>query len=88
MVVFQQPTQSFATLDRAINLADFVTRFDDLVVQPLMISLGMKMFEVCVDSPTQRLLAEKDHSGKAFVFETSEIPFQMGVQIGTLWREA
>ena len=36
----------------------------------------------------QRLFAEKDHSGQALFFGTSEIPFENGVQIGTTWWEA
>jgi hypothetical protein len=53
-----------------------------------MISLEIIMLEEHGNSPTQRRLAEKDHSRKTFMFETSERPFQMSVQIGTPWWEA
>ncbi len=83
VIVLQHPAEPFTAFDGAANLANLVTRFNDLVAQPLMIPLGELVLKICVDSPMQRLLAEKDHSRKALVFETSEIPFEIGVQIGT-----
>ena len=68
--------------------ADAITRFYDLIAEPLMISLGVKMLEIRSDSAAQRALAEEYHSRKTFFFETSKIPFQIGVQIGTPRRKA
>jgi len=51
-----------------------------------MIPLGMIMRDVSVYSPMQRLFAEKDHFRNTLVFETPEIPFEIGVQIG-VWSK-
>ena len=50
VVVPQQTTEPFVALDLASALADFIVGINDLVVQPLMISLGMVMLDVSRDS--------------------------------------
>ena len=88
VVVSQYPTQSFAALDFPSVLSDFITRFDDLVGKALVISFFVIMPDERFDHPTQRLLAEKDHSRQALFFETPKKAFEIGVQIGTSWWEA
>jgi hypothetical protein len=78
IVVLQHPTQPLTRLDLACNTPYLVTRLNDLVVQSLMISLGVIMRDVSVNSPSQRLLAKEDQPRKTFVFETPKIPFEMG----------
>ena len=51
VVVPQHPTESFATADVTASATDFITRLDQLVVQPLMIPLLMIMKEEHFDSP-------------------------------------
>jgi hypothetical protein len=46
MVIPQQATESFTTLDRAFRLADVVTRVDDHVSQALVIPFAMVMLEI------------------------------------------
>ena len=47
MVVLEQTTEPFATLDLAFGLADFFGWIDELVVEPLMITLAMIMKSNC-----------------------------------------
>ena len=37
VVVSQQPAEALATLNAAFSVNDFLTRFDELVVEPLVI---------------------------------------------------
>jgi hypothetical protein len=41
MVILQQPSQPFPTLDLAGNLADLVARLDELIVESLVISFAV-----------------------------------------------
>jgi hypothetical protein len=60
VVVLQQPAKPFATIDLDVSLPDFLPRFDELVIQPLVISLAMIVETEFANSGTQRLLAEED----------------------------
>ncbi len=51
IIVAKQPTQLLPTLDLTINLADFVTRFDDLIFESLVVSLSVVMIKVSGDGP-------------------------------------
>ena len=83
VVVSQYPAKPFVATDFPSALSDFITRFDDSVGKALVISLFVIIPDEGFKSPTQRLLAEKDHSQQEHFFETSKIPFQIGIQIET-----
>jgi len=53
MVVSQQTTESLAAFDRACDLADFFARGNDLVFEPLVISLGVIVLQELVDGTSQ-----------------------------------
>ena len=78
IIVSQHPAESLAAFDLRGNLPDFVSGIDDLVFEPLVISLGVIMLQELVDSIVKRLLAEEDHSFQAFGFDASHEAFQMG----------
>jgi hypothetical protein len=88
IVISEYSTEPFATLDLPGNGADLIVRLNDRIGQPLMIPLCVIMLEVRRGSTTQRLLAEEDHSGKRFGFETSHESFDVRIQIGTSrWQQ-
>ncbi len=68
MIVAKHATKSFATLDLAITLANFVTRLDDLIAQALVISLSVIVDNEFVTSISQRTLTEEYHSIEALRF--------------------
>ena len=87
IIVPQHTTEPLTAFDVANNLTHFVSRFDDLIVEPLMVSLGMIMLEESVDSSSQRFLTEEDHSRKRLGFEAVHEPFNVGIQIRTSRRQ-
>ena len=50
IIVPQHTTEPLAAFDVANNLTHFVSRFDDLIVEPLMVSLAMIVLEKCGNS--------------------------------------
>ena len=61
VIVLEQSAEAFAANNLTGGLADRIIGLDDLVVEPLMFALGMKMgHEVCHRVP-EHLLAEEDH---------------------------
>ena len=53
VVIPQQSTEPFATLDLAGDSTDFFTRLDQLIVEPLVISFGVIMLKISGDSSAQ-----------------------------------
>ena len=47
IIVPQHTTEPLAAFDVANNLAHVVSRFDDLIVEPLVVSFAMIMLEKC-----------------------------------------
>ncbi|MBP87226.1 MAG: hypothetical protein CMJ64_10980 [Planctomycetaceae bacterium] len=68
IVVLQQTTELFVALDRACRLSTFVSRVDDLVVQPLMVSLAVVVRQELSDGISQRMLAEQNQPLQALGF--------------------
>jgi hypothetical protein len=68
IVVSQHSTEALLALDVAIVSANVITRFDDHVVQPLVIAPAVIMLQVGTYRSTQRLLAEENHSVEALGF--------------------
>ena len=54
VVVLQHAAKPFTALDLSGDASNFITRFDDLIAEPLMISLDMIMFDVSFDSLSHR----------------------------------
>ena len=81
MVVAKQTTESLAALDLTILTSNFIIRFDDLVVEALVIPLSMIMFQKLADSGAKHLLAKEDHSFQRFFLYAPHEAFQMWIQI-------
>jgi hypothetical protein len=77
-------------LDVPAGQPNFFLRFDDVVIQPLMISFTVKMRSELANSVSQGPFAEEDHLIQAFGFQAQVEPFEVGVQVGTSrgWHEA
>jgi len=68
MVIAQEPTQSLAALNMLLLAVDVgVTRKQQDVTLPLVIPLGMIVFNEFAQGPPQGALAEQDHLGQALV---------------------
>ena len=81
MVVPQQTAEPLVALDLTILPANFITRRDDLVVESLVISLSVIMFQELADGGAKHLLAEEDHSQETLFLDTSHEPFDVWSQV-------
>ena len=59
MVIAQEPTQSVARIAQAPAVDVCIAREQQDVVLPLMIPLGMEMFDIFAESAPQGALAEE-----------------------------
>lgn len=51
VIISQQATQPFAAIEDALRASDFLSRFDQLVVESLMIAFDVGNFVKAVESP-------------------------------------
>ena len=82
VVVAQQTAESFATLNDACGLADVTTRINQIVVEPLMISLGVLVSLELGQSFSQRGFTEEHHAVERFLLEASHESLHVRIQIG------
>ena len=61
MIVPQNSAKALTALKLTVASSDFFARHKDLVGHALVISFGVIMFKVRIDSTSQRLLTEEDH---------------------------
>lgn len=83
MIGFQQTSDSFPTGNRPVALIDaglFGQKWND-VVNPLMRSFGLMVFDVFGDGVVQRCFAEEDHPVEALFLDRPDKPLGEGVQI-------
>ena len=69
----------------AARTSDFIAGFKDLVGHALVISLGVIMGKVRIDSSSQRVLTEEDYSFETFGLDTLHEPLEMRIQVWTPW---
>ena len=81
VVVPQHAAQSLTARDLAGCATQFVARFDDAVVKPLMVSFGMIMGNEFLSGVAQGSVTEENHSVKTFLFYGSNETFEMCLQI-------
>ena len=68
MVIAQEPTRSLAALHRPLAVDACIAREQQDVALPLMIPLGMEMFDIFAESAPQGALTEENHLGQALSF--------------------
>ena len=81
MVIPQHAAQSLTARDLAGCATQFVARFDDAVVKPLMFSFSMIMGNEFLSGITERPVTEENHAVKALLFCGSNETFEMCLQI-------
>src|SRR5262245_10850948 len=64
MVIAQEPTQSLAALHGPLAADVCIAREQQDVVLPLVIALGMEMFDILAEGAPQRPLTEENHLDK------------------------
>lgn len=67
MVIAQEPTQSLATLHGPLAVDICIAREQQDVVLPLMIALGMEMFDIFAEGAPQGALTEENDLGQALL---------------------
>src|SRR5262249_25657196 len=67
MIVAQKPTQSLVASDWPLALASPWPRNQQDVALPLVVPLGMEVFDIVNQCSPQRPLAEQDHPGQALL---------------------
>ncbi len=87
MIVLQHAAESLSTFDLASDRARLVGWIDESIAQTLVIAFLMKMLDVLVDGPFQRLATKEDHSVETLGLQTSEPAFHVSVQIWTSRRK-
>src|SRR5262245_52452345 len=88
MVIAQEPTQSLPALNRLRLVGDMrITREQQDVTLALVIALDMIMFDIFVQRPPQRALAQADHFGQALLLHRPNPAPRIGIQVRTAGRQ-
>ncbi len=87
MVVPQQTPQSLSASHRARRAPDLRTRFDQAIVQPLMVSFPQIMPHEFPDGAPQHRFPEEDQAVGTLLAETPPEPLQVGIEIGRSSRQ-
>jgi len=81
--IAQEPTQSLAALHRRLAADVCIAREQQEVALPLMISLGMEMFDIFAESAPQGALTEENHFGQALLLYRPDPALRKGIQVRT-----
>src|SRR5262249_50926456 len=87
MVITQEPTQSLAALHRSFTTNVRIPREQQDIALPLMIPLGMKMFDILTQRPPQRALTEKNEPGQALLLRRPDPALRIGIQVRAARRQ-
>src|SRR5882757_6881893 len=87
MVIAQEPTQSLAAPHRPLAAAVRIPRKQQDVTLPLVISLGMEIFDVFAQRPPQGALAEEDYLGQALLLDRPDPALRIGIQVRAARRQ-
>jgi len=77
MVVPQPSTKPLAAFDLAVSLTDFVSRFNNPVVQGLVIAFLMVMGEISGEGLSQWRLTKENHSRQTLFLDGSHETLDM-----------
>jgi hypothetical protein len=81
MVIAQESAQALAALNRPVAADGRTPREQQDVALPLMIPLGMEMFDTLTQSPPQGVLAKEDHLGQALLLHRPDPTLRIGIQV-------
>jgi hypothetical protein len=88
VVVPQQTAKPFPALDRASDLADLFTWFDDPVLQALVIAFLVVVDQELADGVSERLLAEEDHAVEQLLSQEPHEPLDVWREVGRPGRQS
>src|SRR5262249_25909895 len=83
MVIAQEPTQSLAALHGPLAADVCIAREQQDVALPLMISLGMEMFDKFAECAPQGALTQENHLGQTLLLHRANPPLRIGIQVRT-----
>ena len=81
MVITQESAQSLAALNRPVATDVRTPREQQDVALPLMIPLGMEMFDIFAQGSPQGALAKEDHLGQALLLHRPDPALRIGIQV-------
>jgi hypothetical protein len=87
MIIMQQLAQPFATLQRPASSRLRVTRKQQEVVLPLMISLRMVMRDIFAQRQPQGALTDEKHLGRALFLYRPHPALRIGIQVQAAHRQ-
>ena len=87
MVITQQATQSLAALNMPVAAGVCTPREQQDIALPLMIPLGMEMFDIFAQRSPQRALAKEDHFAQALLLHRPDPALRIGIQVRAAGRQ-
>src|SRR5262249_17553342 len=87
MVIAQESAQSLAALNRPVAAGGRTPREQQDVALPLMIPLGMEMFDILTQNSPQGALANEDHLGQALLLHRPDPTLRIGIQVRAARRQ-
>lgn len=88
VVVFEQSAQALAADDPAVGTSNRILGLNDFVLEPLMISFGVKVLDVFRHGMAKHLLAEEDYFFQALRLDRPDPSLGVCIQVWTLRRQA
>jgi hypothetical protein len=88
VVILEQPAESLAADNLAVETADGRLRLDELVVEPLVVALGVVVRDEFRQAAPQHLLAKDNHPVETFLLHRANPPFREGIQVRRARRQA
>jgi hypothetical protein len=82
MVITQESAQSLAALNRPVAADVCTPREQQDIALPLVIPLGMEMFDIFAQCSPQGALAKQDHLGQALLLHRPDPALRIGIQVG------
>ena len=81
MVIAQESAQSLAALNMPVAANVRTPREQQDIALPLMIPLGMEMFDIFPQRAPQGALAKEDHLGQAFLLHRPDPALRIRIQV-------
>ena len=79
VIIAQQAAEPFAAIEDALRASDFVSRFDQLVVETLMMAFVVIVSRELAQGVAQRPITEGDHAVQTFGFGDESECFRAGL---------
>ena len=81
MVIAQEPTQSLAALHGPLAVDVCIAREKQDVALPLVIPLGVEVFDIFAEGAPQGALTEENHLGQALLLHRPDLALRIGIQV-------